>query len=318
MIDAGLPAAECLQVLSSQEDNAAFKAVLQDILSSVEAGETLAEAFGKHPKLFDDLFVGMIDAGESGGILDKAMGQLSGQLERNAKLVSQVKAAMAYPIVIGIAAIAAIALVLVLVTPSYEDLEGALSVPAQIAVSLGQFLRGYILYIIGVLVPCVLVFWLALNTPEGREAWDAWVLKSPVFGALRRAQCLTTFTRVTGILLSCGVSIFDALEIAGKVVGNAAIAKDAYGVRTGFAEGTGMADSLARSRVIPQMVCKMIAVGEATGALDHMLIKIADHYAAEFGQAVEKLRLLMLSFLGIVVFGLLVGLVTLCLKVISI
>jgi type IV pilus assembly protein PilC len=318
MVDAGLPAVESLQVLSSQEDNAAFRAVLQDILSSVEARETLAEAFGKHPKLFDDLFVSMVDAGESGGILDKAMRQLSDQLERHARLISQVKAAMTYPIVMGIAAIAAVALVLLLVTPFFEDLEGALPVPARIAASLTQFLLDYILYIIEVLVLCVLVFWMVRSTAKGRERWGAWVLKSPVFGALRRGQCLTTFTRITGIMLSCGVSIFDALEIAAKAVGNAAIAGDAYAARTGIAAGTSMADSLARSRVIPRMVCKMIAVGEATGALDQMLIKIADHYAAEFDQAVAKLRLLMLSLLGIVVCGLLVGMAALYLKVISI
>lgn len=307
MIDAGLPIVQCLQILSSQEGNAAFGTVLQDILSSIEGKATLAEALQTHPQLFDSFFVSMVKAGESGGTLDIAMRLLSNQLESNAKRASQIKAAKTYTTVMALTAVATIGVVLAFVIPLLGNLDGALPVPAQIVVVLSQFLVGNIFYVLGVLVLSVLAFGMVLRTAKGGEAWDEWVLRSPVIGQFLQKQSIAAFTRVTGIMLAAEVAILDALQVGGKAAGNVAIERDVSAVRSGIAAGRSMAAGLANSRVIPKMVCQMVSTGENTGALDSMLIKIADYYDAEVDLAAENVRLLMQCLLGIVVCVLVAG-----------
>ncbi len=294
MIDAGLPVIQCLQILCSQEDDPEFRTVLQDMLSSVEGNATLAQALRKHPKLFDDPSVSLVEAGEAGGILETTMRRVSAYLEKNALLGSQMKAAVAYPIAMAAAAVFA----------------------TYVAVNLSQFLVNHIFYVLGALVISIFAFRVAWKTAKGREVWDEWVLKSPIFGALLLKSSVASFTRTMATMLASGVGILDALTISGKGASNMAIEKAISAVRSGIAAGGSMADGLADSRIIPKMVCQLVATGEATGALDSMLSKIADYYDAEIDLAVENLRLLMLLS-GIVLGGLVFGMAAFHLKVIG-
>jgi type IV pilus assembly protein PilC len=315
MIDAGLPIIQCLEILFSQQDNKTFKNMLKDIKESVEGGQTLAEALRKYPKHFDDLYVNMVAAGEAGGILDTILRRLSAYMEKAAKLKSQVKGAMVYPIITIIVAIIVVAVILVFVIPVFEEmfegLGGALPVPTQIVVAMSEFVKDKILYIIIGMVIFIFAFKKYYNTNKGRIMIDALMLKLPVFGILLRKVAVAKFTRTMGTMLSSGVAILESLDIVAKTAGNKTIEKAIYNVRSGIAEGRTMADPLAESGVFPPMVCQMIAVGESTGALDAMLGKIAEFYDDEVDQAVDNLTAMiepvMLVFLGTVIGGLVIA-----------
>jgi len=315
MIDAGLPIIQCLDILYSQQENKTFKNMLKSIKESVEGGQTLAEALRKYPKQFDDLFVNMIAAGEAGGILDTILRRLSSYMEKAAKLKAQVKGAMTYPIITIIIAVVVVAVILVFVIPvfqeMFEGLGGALPVPTQIVVSMSEFVKSKILYIIIGLVLFFIAYKRFVKTKKGRETADALALKLPVIGILLRKVAVAKFTRTMGTMLGSGVAILEALDIVAKTAGNKVIEKAIYNVRSAIAEGQTMADPLAASGVFPAMVCQMIAVGESTGALDAMLSKIADFYDDEVDQAVENLTAMiepfMLVFLGTVIGGLVVA-----------
>ena len=315
MIDAGLPIIQCLDILHSQEENPTFKKTLREIKESVEGGQTFAQALEKYPDQFDNLFVNMIAAGEAGGILDTILRRLSAYMEKNAKLVGQIKGAMTYPVVTICIAMVVTGIILVFVIPVFEEmfegLGGGLPLPTQIVVNLSRFVKGNILYILGALIAFAFAFKRALKTEKGRALWDDTVLKLPVFGMLLRKANVAKFTRTMGTMLSSGVAILDALQIVAKTAGNMTIEKAVYGVRSGIAEGRSMAEPLSESGVFPSMVCQMISVGESTGALDDMLGKIADFYDEEVDQAVENMTALiepfMLVFLGVVIGGLVVS-----------
>jgi len=315
MIDAGLPIIQCLDILYSQQSNATFKKMLKEIKESVEGGATLAEALKKFPKQFDSLFVNMIAAGEAGGILDGILRRLAAYMEKAAKLKSQVKGAMTYPIVTLIIAVVVLAVILVFVIPVFEemfaDFGGELPVPTQIVVAMSDMVKSKIVYIIIGLFLFTIAFKKFHGTEKGRDIVDSLLLKIPVFGDLLRKVAVAKFTRTMGTMLASGVAILEALDIVAKTAGNKTVEKAIYSVRKGIAEGRTMADPLAQSGVFPSMVCQMISVGESTGALDAMLGKIADFYDEEVDQAVENLTALiepfMLVFLGVTIGGLVVA-----------
>ncbi|MDJ0781147.1 MAG: type II secretion system F family protein [Desulfosarcinaceae bacterium] len=315
MIDAGLPIIQCLDILHSQQENKTFKVMLKEIKESVESGATLADSLKKYPKHFDDLFVNMIAAGEAGGILDTILRRLAAYMEKAAKLKSQVKGAMTYPVVTMIIAVIVVAVILVFVIPVFQemfaDFGGDLPGPTKIVVGASDFVKSKILYIIIGLIIFGFAFKKYYATQKGRESVDAIMLKLPVFGILIRKVAVAKFTRTMGTMLSSGVAILEALDIVAKTAGNTSIEKAVYHVRSGISEGRTMADPLMESGVFPSMVCQMISVGESTGALDAMLGKIADFYDEEVDQAVENLTSLiepfMLVFLGTVIGGLVVA-----------
>jgi type IV pilus assembly protein PilC len=315
MIDAGLPIIQCLEILHTQQSNKTFKRMIKEIKEQVESGATLAEALKRFPKHFDDLFVNMIAAGEAGGILDAILRRLASYMEKAAKLKSQVKGAMTYPIVTLIIAVIVLAIILVFVIPVFQemfaDFGGELPVPTQIVVSMSEMVKSKIVYII----IAIFIFGFALKkfyaTEKGQDVVDDVVLKIPVFGELLRKVAVAKFTRTMGTMLASGVAILEALDIVAKTAGNRTIERALYDVRSGIAEGRTMADPLAESGVFPSMVCQMISVGESTGALDAMLEKIADFYDEEVDQAVENLTSLiepfMLVFLGVTIGGLVIA-----------
>ena len=315
MIDAGLPIIQCLDILHTQQENATFKKMLKDIKDSVESGQTFAEALKKYPKQFDDLFVNMIAAGEAGGILDTILRRLSAYMEKAAKLKSQIKGAMTYPIVTLVIAAVVVGVIMVFVIPVFEEMfagmGGALPGPTLIVVNMSRFIKGNIHWIIIGIVLFIFSLKKFYATENGRKLIDDLSLRLPVFGSLLRKSAVSRFTRTMGTMLSSGVAILDTLEIVAKTSGNKTVEKAIYSVRSGISEGRSMADPLGESGVFPAMVCQMIAVGESTGALDAMLGKIADFYDEEVDQAVENMTALiepfMLVFLGTVIGGLVVA-----------
>ncbi len=315
MIDAGLPIIQCLDILYAQQANVTFKKMLKDIKKTVEGGSTLAEALKKYPKQFDDLFVNMIAAGEAGGILDTILRRLAAYMEKAAKLKSQVKGAMTYPVVTMIIAVIVVAVILVFVIPVFEemfaDFGGELPGPTKIVVAMSDFVKDRILYIIGGVILFVIAYKKYSSTSKGKITIDATMLKLPVFGMLLRKVAVAKFTRTMGTMLASGVAILEALDIVAKTAGNKIVEKAIYNVRSGISEGRTMADPLSESGVFPPMVCQMISVGESTGALDAMLEKIADFYDEEVDQSVENMTSLiepfMLVFLGTVIGGLVIA-----------
>ena len=309
MIDAGLPIIQCMDILHSQQENATFKKMLKNIKEQVESGSTLADSLKKYPKQFDDLFVNMVSAGEAGGILDTILRRLSAYMEKAAKLKSQVKGAMTYPIVTMVIAVAVVAVILVFVIPVFQemfaDMGGSLPPITQIVVGMSEFVKSKIHWIVIGVIIFIFAFKKYYKTEKGRKLVDATMLKLPVFGLLIRKVAVAKFTRTMGTMLSSGVAILEALDIVAKTSGNKTVEQAIYTVRSGIAEGRTMADPLAESGVFPAMVCQMISVGESTGALDAMLEKIADFYEEEVDQAVDNLTSLiepfMLVFLGVVI-----------------
>ncbi len=315
MIDAGLPIIQCLDILHVQQENKTFKKILREIKQNVESGSTFAEALRKYPKQFDDLFVNMVAAGEAGGILDEILRRLSTYMEKAAKLKARIKGGMIYPAVTIIIAIIVITIIMVFVIPVFEEMfegmGGTLPAPTQIVINMSRFTKSNIHYMLGALILGIFAIRRFYRTEKGREFMDDFFLKLPLFGSLIRKASVAKFTRTMGTMLSSGVAILDALEIVAKTAGNKTIEKAVYETRSAIAEGKTMSEPLAESGVFPAMVCQMISVGESTGALDTMLIKIADFYDEEVDQAVENLTTMMepamLVILGVIIGGLVVS-----------
>ncbi|MDY0131426.1 MAG: type II secretion system F family protein [Desulforegulaceae bacterium] len=315
MIDAGVPVVQCLDILSSQEENPTFKKVLKSIKESVESGDTLANAMKKHPKVFNSLFINMVAAGEAGGILDEILRRVSAYMEKAAKLKAQVKGAMTYPLVTIIIAFVVVAVILVFVIPVFEkmfaEMGQSLPAPTQFVINASDFVQGNIWYILGGIAAFIFIFKRVYKTKRGNYFIDDILLKLPVIGILIKKVAVANFTRTMGTMLASGVSILDALDIVAKTSGNAIVEESVLDVKDAISEGRTMAEPLVESGVFPTMVCSMISVGEQTGALESMLAKIADFYEEEVDQAVENLTSLiepfMISFLGIVVGGLVVS-----------
>ena len=316
MIDAGLPLVQCLDILSSQAENKTFQKILHDVKSAVEEGSTFADALAKHPKVFDDLYVNLIAAGEVGGILDTILNRLSTFLEKAEKLKAKVKGAMTYPVVVIIIACLVVTGLLVWVVPIFEEMFSsfgkALPIPTQIVVNMSDFLKNHWYIIIGVIVLIFFGIKYANKTPKGRRIIDTFLLKIPVFGDLIRKTAVARFTRTLGTMLSSGVPILEGLDIVSRTSGNVVIESSILQARKSLSEGKNLADPLMETKVFPSMVTQMIAVGEQTGALDAMLNKIADFYEDEVDAAVDSLTSLiepmLMVFLGVVVGGLVIAL----------
>jgi len=315
MIDAGLPLVQGLTILAEQSENPTFKAVLKEITKDVEGGSTLAEAMKKHSKIFDALFVNLVAAGEMGGMLDTILRRLAQFIEKAEKLKSQIKGAMTYPLVVVAIAIIVIAVILIFVIPVFEDMfksfGSALPTPTQIVVNMSRFLKSNIHWVIIALMALIYGFKRYRDTAAGRKVTDSLFLKLPVFGNLLKKTAVARFTRTLGTMISSGVPILDALEIVAKTAGNVVIEEIIYEVRGSIAEGQTIAEPLSENDIFPGMVIQMIAVGEATGALDSMLEKIADFYDEEVDAAVaaltSMLEPLLMLFLGGSIGGLVIA-----------
>ena len=307
MVDAGLPLVQCLEIISSQQTNMNFKRILTDIKEYVAGGGTFAAALQRHPKVFDELFVNLVAAGEIGGILDTILNRLATYIEKNAKLARKVKGAMAYPI--GITAVSVLVIVVLLkyVIPSFEkmfaDIGSELPGLTQIVIGLSYTLRqNFTLFIIAG-VGVAFGFRAIIQTERGRLIFDTILLKLPLFGSLFRRVAVARFTRTMGTMIASGVPILDALEVVAKSAGNRVIERAIYEVRERVSEGSNMADPLAKTNVFPNMVVQMIAVGESTGAMDSMLSKIADFYDEEVEVSVEGLTKLMEPMMLVILGG---------------
>ena len=316
MIDAGLPLVQCLEILSSQQENKTFQKVLAGTRGSVEGGSTLSAAMKQYPKVFDPLYTNMVEAGETGGILDTILQRLAAYIEKNVKLQRAVKSALVYPIGVLTIAAAVITLLLWKVVPVFATLFAGLGVdlplPTRIVIGLSHFVGsifGFLIFvaIIGMVVGIKIWY----GTPSGRMAIDTIILKLPVLGILMRKIAVARFTRTLGTLISSGVPILEGLDITARTSGNAVIEKALNQVRRSLEEGKSLTDPLKESEVFPGMVTQMIAVGEQTGAMDAMLQKIADFYEEEVDAAVKDLLTalepIMIVFLGLVVGGVVIS-----------
>src|SRR5215469_2239148 len=316
MIDAGLPLVQCLEILASQQENKTFQKVLTGTRSSVEGGATLSASMQQYPKVFDPLYSNMVEAGETGGILDTILQRLSSYIEKNVKLKAAVKSALIYPI--GVLSIAAgvITLLLWKVVPIFATLFTGLGVdlplPTKIVISLSNFVGSIfgLLIVVGI-VAAIFGLKVWYGTPGGRYALDSLVLKLPVIGILMRKIAVARFTRTLGTLISSGVPILEGLDITAKTSGNAVVERALTKVRRSLEEGKSLTEPLKETDVFPGMVTQMIAVGEQTGAMDAMLQKIADFYEEEVDAAVKDLLTalepVMIVFLGVVVGGVVIS-----------
>jgi type IV pilus assembly protein PilC len=316
MIDAGLPLVQCLSIQGDQQPKAGFKEVILAVKAEVEQGSTFADALGKHPSVFNDLFVNLVRAGEVGGILDTILTRLAQYMEKADALKRKVKSAMVYPATIMVVAIGVITLLLVKVIPvfkkMFEEMGGALPAPTQMVVDMSEFMQQWVFLILGLMVATVFAFFYARKrVREFRYRTDSIFLKMPIFGSLLRKVAVARFSRTLGTMISSGVPILEALDICARTSGNLVIESALVKTRAAISEGRTIAEPLEASGVFPGMVVQMIAVGEATGAMDQMLSKIADFYDDEVDTAVDALTSLleplMMVFLGGTVGGMLLA-----------
>jgi type IV pilus assembly protein PilC len=316
MIDAGLPLVQCLEILAGQQENKLFQKVLTGTRAAVEGGSTLSAAMRQYEKVFDALYVNLVEAGETGGILDTILQRLSSYIEKNVKLKRAVRSAMVYPVAVLSVAAAVITLLLWKVVPIFATLFLGLGVdlplPTRIVIALSNFVGSIFGFLILVsLVGAIIGLKVWYGTPVGRMAIDRTLLKLPVLGLLLRKIAVARFTRTLGTLISSGVPILEGLEITARTAGNALIEKSLMEVRKGLEAGRNLSEPLKETNVFPGMVTQMIGVGEQTGAMDAMLQKIADFYEDEVDAAVKDLLAamepMMIVFLGLVVGGIVIS-----------
>ncbi len=310
MIDAGLPLVQCLEILGTQTENKTLAKIVTQVRSDVESGATFGEALKKHPKAFNDLYVNMVMAGEAGGILDTILQRLASYMEKFAKIKRQIKSAMIYPSVILSVAVGVVALLMVVVVPMlagmFAEMGQALPLPTRIVIAISNFLKswgglalalGIIAFIVG------LVQWR--KTLTGLRITDGIALKIPIVGVLIQKVAVAKFTRTLGTLISSGVPILEGLLIVARTAGNKVVEEAVLATRQSVSEGKTLAEPLSKAKVFPPMVTQMISVGEATGALDNMLGKIADFYDDEVDAAVaaltSMLEPMLMIFLGVTV-----------------
>lgn len=316
MIDAGLPLVQCLEILASQQESRAFKTILYAVKNDVEGGSTFADALRKHPKAFDDLFVNLVAAGEVGGILDTIFMRLAAYLEKAMKLKKRVKSAMVYPVTIMVVAAVVVAVLLGYVIPIFENMfrefaNAELPGPTRFVISLSKGFKHYFPFIAIGIAALIYGFRRFYRNKKGRLIVDRIALRLPVFGDLLRKVAVARFSRTLATMITSGVPILDALDIVSRTAGNKVVENAINETRQSISEGKTMAEPLEESGVFPSMVCQMISVGEATGAMDAMLNKIADFYDDEVDSAVGALTSLMepmmMVFLGVIVGGLVVA-----------
>jgi type IV pilus assembly protein PilC len=315
MIDSGLPLVQCLDIQSKQASNPTFREQLTDIKGQVESGSTFADALKKYPTTFDTLFCNMIAAGEVGGILDTILNRLAAYLEKADRLKRQVKGAMMYPIIVVVVASIVVTVLLLKVVPTFEEMfseiGSALPAPTQFVIDLSKWLQANFVFIIVGGAVGSFALKRFYGTARGEVLLDGLMLKLPVFGVLLQRVAVARFCRTLGTMISSGVPILEALDICARTAGNKVIENAVNKVRDGISEGRTISEPLTEAKVFPEMVCQMISVGEATGALDVMLNKVADFYDEEVDQAVENMTSMMepiiIVVLGVVIGGLVIA-----------
>jgi len=315
MVNSGLPLVQCLDILAQQTENKFLANSIREVQADVESGATLADALRNHPRVFSDLYVNMVAAGEAGGILDTVLLRLSVFLEKNEALVRKVKGALIYPGVILSVAVIAVTVLLVFVIPTFESMFASvdmqLPAPTRLVIWLSDVLQNYWWLILGLIAAGIYTIRLYYKTSTGRLALDRLMLRIPILGDLLRKTAVARFTRTLGTLLSSGVSILDGLEITARTAGNRVIHDAVMRSRSSIAGGETIAEPLKQSNVFPPMVTQMINVGEQTGTIDEMLDKIADFYDDEVDTAVEALlsamEPMLIVFLGVIVGGMIVA-----------
>lgn len=315
MINAGVPILQALQIMCEQTENPKLRRKLYTVRTDIEGGSSLYEALKKHPDVFDALYTNMVNAGEAGGILDQVLTRLAEYIEKAAKLKAKIKGAMIYPAVIVTVAVAVIAVILIFVIPTFEqmfrDFGSGLPAPTQFVIDLSNFVTSNALYLIVGFIAFLVGFRYFYKWEKGQILVDRWVLFLPVFGPLLRKAAVAKFSRTLSTMVSSGVPILNALDIVSKTSGNKTVERGVIEARKSIAEGQTLAEPLDETGVFPPMVIHMISIGEATGALDAMLSKIADFYDDEVDVAVDALTAmlepLMIVFLGVVVGGLVIS-----------
>jgi type IV pilus assembly protein PilC len=316
MIDAGLPLVQCLDILYQQQENPAFKVVLGQVKIDVESGKTFADALSKHPKVFDSLFVNLVAAGETGGILDTIMTRIATQIEKTVKLVKQIRGALFYPAAVVGVAIVVCSVLLLFVIPvfakMFADFGGELPAPTQIVIDFSEWSIAHWYLFILVPIGSVFLFRALRNNPKSRYQTDKFALKMPIFGDLIRKSTVARFTRTMGTMLSSGVPILDALDIVARASGNMVVSEAILNARKKVSEGKTLSEPmLERNDLFPSMVAQMISIGESAGALDTMLNKIADFYEDEVDASVAALTSLLepliMVFLAVILGGFLIA-----------
>jgi type IV pilus assembly protein PilC len=316
MIDAGLPLVQCLEILAANQENQTFQKCLTAVRTTVEGGATLSNAMRQHPKIFDDLTTNMIEAGETGGILDTILQRLAAYVEKNVKLKSAVKSALIYPVSVITMACLVVGALLKFVVPIFANMFASMDVslpmPTQIVIKLSNFVKDWWWVVLLLMVVLVLGIRQVRKDPRGRYALDRFLLTLWVIGPVLRKIAVARFTRTLGTLITSGVPILEGLSITARTSGNAVLEDALMKVRKSVEEGRTIVDPLRESGVFPNMVTQMIGVGEATGAMDAMLQKIADFYEDEVDAATKNLLTLMepilIGFLGVVVGGIVISL----------
>ena len=309
MIDAGLPIVQCLDILANQTDNPHFAAVLKDVKSQVEQGSTFSDALRRHPKVFDQLYTNLVQAGEAGGILDTILSRLAVYIEKAQKLKRQVRGALVYPSSVVVIFAGVLSVLLIFVIPSFEaifaDFGASDELPGltKMVIAASRWAVANVPYLLMALVGFITGVSYVYKQPKGKRFFHKYMLKAPIFGPVLRKIAVARFTRTLGTLLSAGVPILDALEIVARTAGNVIVEEGIMYTRTKISEGKNMAAPLLETNIFPPMVVQMVGVGEQTGALDAMLNKIADFYEDEVDVAVSALTSLIEPLMMVVIGG---------------
>jgi len=315
MIDAGLPIVQCLDILAQQSESKLLRNTITTIRKDVEGGCTLADALRKHPKVFDDLYVNMVEAGEAGGILNTILNRIALFIEKANRLKKKVKGAMIYPCAIVFVAVVVVAVLMIWVIPVFAELYGsmgkALPMPTQVCINISNWFVAYWYLLLGGAIGVVMAISMYYKTPHGRMNIDRLLLRMPIIGDLLRKVAVARFSQNMALLLSSGVPILDGLAITGKTAGNKVVEKAIMESRVSISQGKTVAEPLRESKIFPPLVCSMVAVGESTGGLDAMLKKVAELYEEEVDDAVNNLTAMMepmiMVVLGVVLGGLVIA-----------
>jgi type IV pilus assembly protein PilC len=315
MIDAGLPIVQCLDILAEQSESKLLRNTIGTVRKDVEGGCTFADALRKHPKIFDDLYVNMVEAGEAGGILNTILNRIALFIEKANRLKKKVKGAMIYPCAIVGVAVIVVAVLMIFVIPVFAELYGsmgkALPVPTQVCIDISNWFVAYWYVLIGAAMGTFFGISFYYKTPQGRMNIDRLLLRMPILGDLLRKVAVARFSQNMALLLSSGVPILDGLAITGKTAGNKVVEKAILESRISISQGKTVAEPLRESKIFPPLVCQMVAVGESTGGLDGMLKKVAELYEEEVDDAVNNLTAMMepmiMVVLGVILGGLVIA-----------
>ncbi len=306
MTSAGLPMLQCLNILEEQMENPAMKAVVHKLTMSISGGSSLADALAQHPKVFDKLYCNMVAAGEAGGILDGILSRLADYQEANERLVRKVKKALTYPVMVAIVAVVVVILMLSFVVPTFAqtfmEAGGELPWPTQVVMNLSDGIRDYAAFWILGAVAIVVAFKVIMKVPKLHLGWDRIMLKMPKLGDLQVKSAVARFSRTLGTLLNAGVSVTEALQVTAKTSGNMAVENAIMKIAVGLAGGKSIVDPMKETGIFPAMVVQMVGVGEKTGQLGGMLLKVADFYDEEVDAAIDAVTSMMepliMVFLG--------------------